>query len=93
MRPDEATLAILPNWPVAGLSLLDPHRVEEARRFMSEEFCLEGGALPPAAEAAAVAPEAAEAAVEAARLAMLAADAAGEGAAPNWAVDLLIIIR
>lgn len=57
MRPLEATLAILPNFPVEGLNMFDPHRVEDAKRLMSDA-CLDGAAEVGAAGAAgaAVAP-------------------------------------
>lgn len=71
MRPLEATLAILPNFPVEGLNMFDPHRVEDAKRLMSDA-CLDGAAEVEAAGAAAVAPVLPPAAV-AARV-MLAAE-------------------
>ena len=51
MRPLEATLAILPNFPVEGLNMFDPHRVEDAKRLMSDA-CLDGAAEVGAAGAA-----------------------------------------
>ena len=51
MRPLEATLAILPNFPVEGLNMFDPHRVEDAKRLMSDA-CLDGAAEVEAAGAA-----------------------------------------
>ena len=72
MRPLEATLAILPNFPVEGLNMFDPHRVEDAKRLMSDA-CLDGAAEVEAAGAAAVAPVLLPPAAVAARV-MLAAE-------------------